>query len=62
MRTGARIEFPLTARDSGLKHVSPWYQQGAWDLGNSENTKPRGVHVGWGGLRPRGPLAKRKAQ
>jgi hypothetical protein len=46
------IGFSITTCHSDHNHASPCYQQLAWDLGYSECTKPRGVHVGCGGLRP----------
>ena len=51
-------EFPCIKHDSDYVQPSPCYQQGAWDLDYSECTKPRGAHVGCGGLRPRGPWGR----
>ena len=47
------IGFPITTCHSDHNHASPWYLQEVEIPGCSECTKPRGVHVGCGGLTPR---------
>jgi len=57
----ARSEFPLATCDSDLKHVSPWYQQGAWTSAYSECTQPSDAYAGCSGSRLQGSWGREGA-